>query len=187
LHPPPALTGQFYNKGYGDYVFSISRLNVMKRVDVLVRAMGKVQTPVRCRIAGTGPEMEALQRLARKVGAEDRIELLGFVSDEDALELLAGALCVYYAPIDEDFGLATVEAMKSQKPVVTTSDSGGVLELIEDGVAGYVTPPGDVAALAQRIDELYDNRALAKRMGTTGEQVASPIEWESTVDRLLEV
>jgi glycosyltransferase involved in cell wall biosynthesis len=131
--------------------------------------------------------MEALQRLTRKVGAEDRIELLGFVSDRDALELLAGALCVYYAPIDEDFGLATVEAMKSQKPVVTTSDSGGVLELIEDGISGFVTPPDDIDALAQRIDELYANRALAERMGTVGRQVAEPIEWERTVDRLLEV
>ena len=187
LHPPPALEGHFYHSAYGDYVFSISRLNIMKRVDVLVRAMGKVRTPVRCRIAGTGAESEALQRLARKVGAEDRIDFLGFVSDRDALELLAGALCVYYAPIDEDFGLATVEAMKSQKPVVTTSDSGGVLELIEDGISGFVTPPDDIDALAQRIDELYDNRALAERMGTVGVQVAEPIEWERTVDRLLEV
>ncbi|MFC2023358.1 glycosyltransferase family 4 protein [Chloroflexota bacterium] len=187
LHPPPALTGHFYSSGYGDYVFSISRLNIMKRVDVLVRAMGQVQTPVQCRIAGTGAEMEALQRLARKVGAENRIVFLGFVSDQDAVELLAGALGVYYAPIDEDFGLATVEAMKSKKPVLTTSDSGGVLELIEDGVSGFVTPPGDIAAMAQRIDELYANRALARRMGTTGEQVAAPIEWERTVDRLLEV
>ena len=52
LYPPPALDGRFYHDGYGDYILSISRLNKLKRVDHLVRAMGQVKTQVRCRIAG---------------------------------------------------------------------------------------------------------------------------------------
>ena len=187
LYPPPAMDGRFFCDSYGDYVLSVSRLHVSKRVDHLVRAMGQVQTPVRCRIAGSGPDLEPLGRLARQVGADDRIDFLGFVDNESLLDLYAGALAAYYAPIDEDYGLATIEAMKSQKPVLTTDDSGGVLEFAEDGVTGYVTPPDDALALAQRIDELYANRQLARRMGQTGSEVVAGVTWDATIDRLLEV
>lgn len=185
LYPPPALDGQFRNTGYGDYVFSISRLNRMKRVDLLVQAMGKVETPVRCRIAGQGEELAALKRLAHRLGVEKRIDFLGFVSDEEALALYAGALVVYYAPLDEDYGLATVEALKSRKPVLTTSDSGGILEFVKNGVSGFVTPPGDPGALAQQIDALYADRAIAERLGTAGQQAVASIGWDVTIETLL--
>jgi glycosyltransferase involved in cell wall biosynthesis len=187
LYPPPALDGQFYNRGYGDYVFSISRLNQTKRLDHLIRAMAHTDTSVRCKIAGRGEERVALQRLAREVGVDDRVEFLGFVSDDEALGLYAGALAVYYAPVDEDYGLATVEAMKSQKPVLTTDDSGGVLEFVDDGATGYVTPAGDGAAMAQRIDELYGTRDTAKRLGQAAHRKVAAICWDAVIDRLLEV
>jgi glycosyltransferase involved in cell wall biosynthesis len=186
LHPPPALDGQFYNSGYGEYVFAVCRLNRMKRLEQLISAIGETQTPVRCRIAGKGEELEALQKLARKVGAEKRIDFLGFVSDREILSLYAGALCVYYAPIDEDYGFATVEAMKSGKSVITTTGSGGVLEFVDDQKTGFVTPAGDARSLAQRIDELYLDRQLAERLGQAAEQKVHNINWQSTIDRLLE-
>jgi glycosyltransferase involved in cell wall biosynthesis len=168
-------------------VFSISRLNQTKRLDHLIRAMAHTDTSVRCKIAGRGEERGALQRLAREVGVDDRVEFLGFVSDDEALGLYAGALAVYYAPVDEDYGLATVEAMKSQKPVLTTDDSGGVLEFVDDGATGYVTPAGDGAAMAQRIDELYGTRDTAKRLGQAAHRKVAAICWDAVIDRLLEV
>jgi glycosyltransferase involved in cell wall biosynthesis len=186
LYPPPALDGQFRHESYGDYIFSISRLNRLKRVDLLVRAMGEVKTPVRCRIAGQGEELAALQQLAHRVGADDRVDFLGYVSDRDALDLYANALAVYYAPLDEDYGLATVEAMKSCKPVLTTTGSGGVLEFVRDGETGFVTPAGDPGALAQRIDELYARRKLAEQLGRAAEKTVAPINWQRTIDKLLE-
>ena len=187
LYPPPAMDGRFYNDDYGDCIISVSRLNLLKRVDHLVRAMGHVRTAVRCRIAGSGPDLEPLSRLARQVGAGDRIDFLGFVDNESLLDLYARSLAVYYAPLDEDYGLATIEAMKSQKPVLTTDDSGGVLEFTEDGVTGYVTPQDDPVALAQRIDQLYANRQLARRMGRRGAELVAGITWDVTIERLLEV
>jgi glycosyltransferase involved in cell wall biosynthesis len=187
LHPPPALDGRFYNDGYGDYVLSVSRLNVLKRVDQLVTAMAHVKTPVKCRIAGQGEELERLQRLARQVGSADRIDFLGFVSNDQILALYAGALGVYYAPQDEDYGFATVEAMRSQKPVLTMADSGEVLEFVEDGVTGYVVPTRDPIALAHRVDQLYLDRSQAERMGTEGQKRVEGITWDTTIQRLLEV
>jgi glycosyltransferase involved in cell wall biosynthesis len=186
LYPPPALDGQFRNSGYGDYVLSVSRLNVMKRIDQLILAMGQVKTPVRCRIAGRGEELERLQRLARRAGTAERIDFLGFVSNEEILNLYAGALGVYYAPQDEDYGFATVEAMRCQKPVLTMDDSGEVLEFVEDGVTGCVVPARDPAAMAQRIDQLYLDRGAAERMGAAGQTRVSDITWDATIRRLLE-
>ena len=186
LYVPPSLDGQFCNSGYGDYVFTISRLSRIKRVDHLIRALGQTRTPVCCRIAGQGEELASLRRLAGEVGVADRIDFLGYVSDKEALALYAGALAVYYAPFDEDYGLVTVEAMKSQKAVLTTSGSGGVLEFVDDGVTGFVTPAGDPLALARRIDELYEDRHLAERMGRAAQPRVAGITWDTTIAKLLE-
>lgn len=186
LHPPPALDGKFYNDGYGDYIFTVSRLNVMKRVDQLVRAMGLVRTPVRCRIAGEGVELAALKTLAERCGAADRVEFVGFVDEPTLLRLYGNALGVYYAPLDEDYGFVTVEAMKCAKPVLTTTDSGGPLEFVTDRATGLVAPPSDPHALARCIDELYEDRALAERLGAAGLSQVSGITWPDTIKKLLE-
>jgi glycosyltransferase involved in cell wall biosynthesis len=187
LYPPPPWDGRFYNSGYGDYIFTISRLNEMKRVSQLIRAIACARTPVRCRIAGRGVELPRLQALARQLGVEDRVEFLGFVSDEEALANYAGALGVYYAPLDEDYGFVTVEAMKSGKPMLATNDSGAVLEFVEDQVTGFVTAVGDYPAMADGIDRLYLDRASAERMGATGQERVRAITWDLTIQKLLEV
>ena len=186
LHPPPALDGEFRHDGYGDYVLSLCRLNRLKRVDSLIKAMAHVKTRVRCFVAGKGEEVGTLQREAKRCGVSDRVEFLGYVSDEEALSLYANALAVYYAPLDEDYGLATVEAMKSQRPVLTTLDSGGVLEFVRDGETGFATPSGDPVALAQRIDELYGDRKLARRLGIAALESVESITWDRALTRLLD-
>ena len=186
LYPPPALDGKFYNDGYGDYIFTVSRLNMMKRVDQLVRAMGLTSTPVRCKIAGQGEGLASLKELATQCGAAGRVEFVGFVDEQALLTLYATALGVYYAPVDEDYGFVTVEAMKCAKPVITTTDSGGPLEFVTDRLTGLVAPPDDPAALAQRIDELYEDRVLAERLGAAGQKKVSGITWQNTIPRLLE-
>lgn len=185
LYPPPPLDGQFQVGGYGDYIFSLSRLDELKRVEYLLEAMSYVRTPVRCKIAGSGPDAAALQSLVRRRRIADRVDFLGSVSDEDVLTLYAEALAVYYAPYDEDYGLATVEAMKSAKPVLTFDDSGGVLEFVEDGITGYAVPPRDARALAERIDALYTDRQRAQEMGHRGMERVEMINWDRALATLL--
>ena len=126
-----------------------------------------------------------MKRLAKQVGAQDRIDFLGFVDDEAALNLFANALAVYYAPVDEDYGFATVEAMKSSKLVVTTRGSGGVLEFVEDGATGLVAEEGDVQQLSECIDQLYLDRATAARLGAAARDRVSRITWPATIQTLL--
>ena len=186
LYPPPAMEGEYYNAGYGDYVLSVCRLNKLKRVDRLLEAMARTQSPLRCVVVGRGEELEPLQALARQRRLTDRVDFLGYVEDERLLELYANALAVYYAPLDEDYGLATVEAMMSKKPVLTSTDSGGVLEFVDDGVTGYATPSTAPEAMAQALDALYGDRRLAERLGRAGQERVSMIRWDSVLDKLLE-
>jgi glycosyltransferase involved in cell wall biosynthesis len=184
LHVPPPLDGSYRAGPFGDYVLSVGRLDSLKRFELLVDAMRHVDEGVRCRIAGTGPESENLARRIAEAGLGDRVELLGWVDDEDLLDLYAGCLAVFYAPFDEDYGYVTVEAFKSGKPVLAATDSGGVLEFVEDGRTGFVCPPDAPRAFAVKIDELAADRELARRLGEAGNARVKDITWDRAIAAL---
>jgi len=184
LHPPPRLVREYHEGDFGDYVFAVGRLDALKRFDLLIRAIAAAQTPVRCKIAGTGPEEGALRDLAQKLGVTERVELLGWVDDHDLPGLYAGSLAVFYAPYDEDYGYVTVEAMKSGKPVLTAADSGGVLEFVVDGENGFVCAPGAARELGGRIDLLYRERDRARTLGAAGKRRVEVVDWDHVIKAL---
>jgi len=186
LYPPPRLIDSLHPGEHGDYVFTVGRLNPIKRFDLLIRAMKHTRTPVRAVIAGSGPEREPLLDLARRLGVEGKVELLDWVADERMTELYAGCLAVFYAPFDEDYGYVTLQAFLAGKPVITAKDSGGVLEWVDDGVTGIVTD-GSAAAIGAAIDRLAGDRELARRMGDAGRERVAELAWGPVVDRLLGV
>jgi glycosyltransferase involved in cell wall biosynthesis len=112
------------------------------------------------------------------------VEILGRIDDERLIDLYARALAVHYAPFDEDYGYVTVEAFRAAKPVVTTTDSGGVLEFVEDGHNGFAVSPEDSRAMAARLDELHRDRALAARLGRSGQGKVSDIGWDRVIAAL---
>lgn len=185
LHPPSALSGRLRTGPPGDYVLGVGRLDPLKRFDLLVKALAHAGRGLRCRIAGDGPEAAALAALAGRLGVADRVDFLGRVGEAELIELYAGALAVFYAPYDEDYGYVTAEAFEAGKPVVTCADSGGVLELVEDGVAGFVCDPGSPRAIAERLDRLHRDRALAAAMGERGRAAAAAIGWDRVIAELL--
>ena len=132
----------------------------------------------------------ALRALADRLGIAGRVELLGWVADEDIPALYAGSLAVYYAPYDEDYGYVTVEAMKSGKPVLTAADSGGVLEFVVEGETGFVGPAGGGKAAARelgsRLDLLYRDRDRARAMGAAGKKKVEAVDWDLVVRALTE-
>src|SRR5258706_5347821 len=143
--------------------------------------MKHVKSDIRLLIAGTGPEGARLEAMAR---GDERIEFLGFVRDDALVALYADALAVPFVPIDEDYGLITTEAMACGKPVITCTDSGGPLELVDDGESGFVVSP-QPEAIAARIDELARDRDRARAMGAKGRARVAGITWEATLDALL--
>ncbi len=187
LYPPPKLGAAYRSGPYGDYLLSVGRLDPMKRFELVLEVAAATRSRLRCRIVGSGPDEQRLIRLAGELGLGDRFELLGRVSDEQLVELYAGALAVVYAPHDEDYGYVTVEAFKSCRPVLTTADSGGVLEFVAPEVNGFVAAAGSGAAaeLARHADRLAGDRALAARLGEAGARRVADIGWDRVVERLL--
>ncbi|MFN8474682.1 MAG: glycosyltransferase family 4 protein [Anaerolineae bacterium] len=184
LYPPPQYVGRYRCDGYGDFVFTVSRQDPLKRVDLLIRGLAQTRTKVRAVIAGTGPLLEAHRALAAELGVADRVEFVGFVDEGRLLQLYAEALAVYYAPYDEDYGYVTLEGFLSQKAVVTARDSGGTLEFVRDRETGVVFDAGDMAGLGRALDGLMEDRGKAERMGEAGYRRVAGITWDAVVDTL---
>ncbi|MGZ8782815.1 MAG: glycosyltransferase, partial [Gaiellaceae bacterium] len=83
-----------------------------------------------------------------------------------------------------DFGMVPYEAFLSEKPVLTTTDAGGPLEVVTDGRTGYVTAP-DPAELARAAGRLREHPDEAGAYGRAGKELAARVTWDSCIDRLL--
>jgi glycosyltransferase involved in cell wall biosynthesis len=181
IYPPPVVP-EFYQGRY-DYLFTVSRLEQgSKRIGLLIEAMKYVKANIKFKIAGTGDDVPHLKQLA---GNDPRIEFLGFVNDRGLAKLYADAFAVLYIPYDEDYGLITVEAMMSGKPVITAVDSGGTNEFVRNGETGYSVAP-DPVAIAERIDALCANPQEARRMGQAALEQVGYITWDYAVASLLD-
>lgn len=186
LYPPLKDEEKYYCKSYGDYIFAVSRLDSLKRIDLLIKAMEHVKSDVRCKIAGTGPVMKDLVDLTKKLKLINKVEFLGYVDDEKLYDLYANALTVYFAPFNEDYGYVTIESFRSKKSVITLNDSGGPLELIENGINGFITH-SDPKEIANKIDLLYEDKSLAERMGNDGDIKIGKlnITWDNVIKKLV--
>jgi glycosyltransferase involved in cell wall biosynthesis len=186
LYPPSKYTGKLYSGEYQDYVLFVGRLDPKKRIDLLIQAAKYLNAGLRVVIVGTGNILPELKELAKQEKVEDRVEFTGFVSDEEVCRYYANALCVVYAPLDEDYGYSTVEAFLSEKPVITTEDAGGVLEFVEDGASGFVIPKNP-KALAKKINYLHANKNICSEFGKNGYQRVEWISWDAVLGELLNV
>jgi glycosyltransferase involved in cell wall biosynthesis len=178
-HPPQALD---YRSGASEgFVLSVNRLDRAKRIDLLIEA-AKLEPGLRVVITGDGPDRARLEGLA--AGLNGQIELVGRVDDERLADLYSRCLAVYYAPIDEDFGMVPYEAFLSGKPVVTTLDAGGPLEVVHDGETGVVVAP-DATEIARACAHLAAHDDEAEAWGRAGKALAERVTWDACVDALL--
>ena len=184
LYPPPPLRG-YHCETYEAFVFSVSRLDPLKRVDLLIRALAEPPARrVRAVIAGDGACASDLRELARALGVDDRVRFLGRTDERTTIEYLARCRAVCFTPYAEDFGLVTVEAFASRKPVITCGDSGGPAELVNDNENGVVCEP-TAASLASALARIVDDRTLAERLGASGAALAATMTWDRAVGELV--
>jgi glycosyltransferase involved in cell wall biosynthesis len=133
-------------------------------------------------IVGDGPDRGRLTELAR--GLNGQVEFAGRVEADRLADLYARCLAVYYAPVDEDFGMVPYEAFLAGKPVLTTTDAGGPLEVVRDRQTGIVVAP-EPARLAEACTYLLGHEAEAGAWGRAGKALAERVTWDACVDALL--
>jgi glycosyltransferase involved in cell wall biosynthesis len=181
--PPPPQDLAYRCDGYGDFVLSVNRLDRAKRIDLLLEAAA-LDVGLQIVIAGDGPDRGRLEQIARDRGLDRRARFAGRVSEEELADLYARCLAVYYAPVDEDYGMVPLEAFLSEKPVLTTTDAGGPLEVVTDGATGLVVSP-DAGELARAAGWLREHRDDAASFGRAGHAVAAEVTWDRAIGRLL--
>lgn len=184
LYPPPPER-PYRTDRYGDYIFAVSRLHPLKRLNLLVEAAALTRHQnLGIKIAGAGEDEGRLRARIAELKLEGRVELLGEISDVELLDHYARCRAVYFAPWNEDYGFVTLEAFRSGKAVLTAHDSGGPAELVTDGVTGFVGDPTPEAIAAQ-MDRLAGDAGLAERLGEAARAASGPHSWAKAVEFLV--
>jgi glycosyltransferase involved in cell wall biosynthesis len=189
LYPPVRDAGLFHTRPAEGFLYFPSRINRLKRQDLVLKALARTRAQVRICFSGPAEEPgfeRECASLAHKGGLESRVQWLGAVSEEKKRDLYARSLGVLFPPMDEDYGYITLEAMLAQKPVITCTDSGGPLEFVIDHQTGIVAEPTP-EALAAAMDSLWDDRDRARQWGDAGRQRYDDlrIDWDNVVGALL--
>jgi len=180
-HPPQEL--DYRSEPSQGYVLSASRLDRAKRIDLLLEAAA-IEPSLEVVVVSDGPDRERLERLAHDRGLNGRVRFEGRVSRERLAELYARASAVYYAPVDEDFGMGPYESFLSGKPVITTADAGGPLDVVHDRSTGLVVEP-EAAAVARAAAWLREHDDEAAAFGARGRALAEEVTWDRAIDGLL--
>ncbi len=152
-------------------VCHVSNFRPVKRIMDVVHVFEKLNrvVPSKLMMIGDGPERSHAEAYCREHGLRQRVFFLGNVPN---LEEVVGGSNLFLLPSEaESFGMAALEAMASEVPVIATN-AGGLPEVVVDGVTGYLLPVGDVDGMAERAIEILSNDDLERRMGAAGRELA---------------
>jgi L-malate glycosyltransferase len=168
----PELRRRFSRDETSKVVIHVSNFRPVKRIDAVVSIFARIcrQVPARLLLVGDGPELGTVYRVGRELGVGDRIDAVG--AQESIIPLLSAADLFLLPSAQESFGLAALEAMACEVPVVA-SRVGGLPEVIEHGVSGFLHPPGDIDAMASSAISLLTDAALHRRIGTAARERVS--------------
>jgi L-malate glycosyltransferase len=162
-------------------VLHVSNFRPVKRVDVALDVFRRLRRRVRARfvLVGDGPVRADMERLAAEYGIEQDVSFVG--EQRDLVRWLSIADLFLLPSAQESFGLAALEAMACEVPVVA-SRVGGLPEVIEDGVTGFLCAPNEVDAMAERGVEVLTTRALHTRIA---QAAADAVRTRFCTDRLV--
>lgn len=176
-HPDPGL-----ERSARPTVLYLGRLKRYKRVDLLLEAVARLRKQgledLRILVGGKGDDAAGLQQRARDLGLGDAVEFLGFVPEQEKIDLLRRSWLHLLTSPKEGWGITVMEAAACGTPTVA-SDSPGLRESVRDGETGFLVPHGDVDALASRIRLLVEDAGLRQRMGAAAVEYAQGYSWEA--------
>lgn len=156
---PPVDTAAFPNLGQEPFYLSTARVDVLKRVDVVVRAFCDLPDK-RLVVVSGGSELGRVRAIA---AGRPNIEIRGWTEAAELRRLVGTAIATIYIPRDEDFGISPVESMAAGKPVIGVRE-GGLTETVLHGETGILLPPDPRPAdVARAVAELGPAEALGMR------------------------
>ena len=138
--------------------------------DILIRAFAGVVNELdglslRLELTGSGPDIEKFTALAGELRVEDKVKFTGYIPNDQIMDIHRGFdIEVYPTRVEETFGVSVVEAMSCGVPCIV-SKTGGLQDVVEDGVSGFHVPVGDVDAIKSKLIELIRDPSLRKRVG----------------------
>ena len=160
------------HEGQANAMFFVGRLVEAKGLGVLFTAMAELvpsRPELMLTIVGDGPDRQKLERKAAALGLTEHVKFVGSKSQAEVAELLATAEVFVLPSYAEGVPVVLMEALGSGVPVVA-SFVGGVAELVEDGVNGFLVAPGDPEALVNRLSQVLDDGELRASMGAAGRE-----------------
>ena len=172
--------GQGERDAFAKRVLFVGRLDAVKGVPLLLDAFAaalKTHPDATLTVVGDGPARAALEAKAGEMG--DAVTFLGYQPQDAVAGLLQQADMLVLPSFAEGVPVVLMEAMASRIPVIA-SRVAGVPELVEDGVSGFVVPPGDLETLTARLETLLADPELCARMGKAGR---AKVEAEFDLDR----
>lgn len=155
VYPPVQIPKKISQHEKGSYYITTSRLARAKHIDLIIQAANELK--LNLKIIGTGRDEAFLKNLAGST-----VEFLGSVSDEVMTSMYQGAKAFLFASVDEEFGIAPVEAMGYGLPVIAYR-SGGVPEIVEDNKNGYLFDELTSLSLTAKINQMESLSAKSYR------------------------
>ena len=173
-----------------ELLLAVGRLEANKGFHVLIDALARLSALAGVRewhlvLVGDGPRRSALERQAQEAGLGEQIHFVGRVPDDEVHQWYADASLFVHPTLYEGSSLVTLEAM-AHRCAVVASNAGGIPDKVQQGVTGWLVPPGDADGLARALAAALSNRARLPAMGEAGRAlVERKFSWTAVADRLL--
>lgn len=172
--PMPAATDLFFPRRdvpRGDRLLFVGRLSVQKGLDLLLRALALLPERVRLDVVGEGPDRTGLERMAADLGVGSRVRWMGELPASALPEMYAAAAALVVPSLEEGLGLVAVEALLCETPVVGF-DSGGLADVVHDGVDGMLSGRRDPESLAAALSRFLAREDRGRALGAAGRDSA---------------
>jgi N-acetyl-alpha-D-glucosaminyl L-malate synthase BshA len=165
----PQLRERFSQRGTAKVIAHVSNLRPVKRIDTVMHVFARIvkDVPSRLLIIGDGPELGTVYRLGRELGITHLVDAVG--AQDAVIPLLSAADLFLLPSAQESFGLAALEAMACEVPVVA-SNVGGLPEVIEDGRSGFLHSVDDVEGMADSGKRVLTDDELRRRVTVAARQ-----------------
>ncbi|HEX9690833.1 MAG TPA: glycosyltransferase family 4 protein [Gemmatimonadales bacterium] len=163
----------------------VGRLKRYKGVETALRAVALARDRgvlLRLLVAGQGGDRARLERLTARLALGDRVEFLGFVSEDRKRELLRTSWAVLFPSPKEGWGMSNVEAAACGTPAIA-SDAPGLRESVRHGETGLLVPHGDPAAMLDAMLRLATDRQFVEILGRGARRFAETFSWDAAARR----